>query len=167
MRERESLKSNTDIRFTNHAGGEMHYVVGEVIGRGGTCLVYDGYYINNAGTKTTVRIKECCPYKLHIKREENGNLVVAGSEKVRFEEYKERIRKSFDIANAFHQTSGLTNLTSGVYDRYEANNTVYIVSSYMEGSTLADAELETLSAAVRTILSVSKSIEKMHDNGYL
>lgn len=167
MRERESLKSNTDIRFTNHAGGEMHYVVGEVIGRGGTCLVYDGYYINNAGTKTTVRIKECCPYKLHIKREENGNLVVAGSEKVRFEEYKERIRKSFDIANAFHQTSGLTNLTSGVYDRYEANNTVYIVSSYMEGSTLADAEFEALSAAVRTILSVSKSIEKMHDNGYL
>lgn len=167
MRERESLKSNTDIRFTNHAGGEMHYVVGEVIGRGGTCLVYDGYYINNAGTKTTVRIKECCPYKLHIKREENGNLVVAGSEKVRFEEYKERIRKSFDIANAFHQTSGLTNLTSGVYDRYEANNTVYIVSSYMEGNTLADAEFEALSAAVRTILSVSKSIEKMHDNGYL
>ena len=167
MRERESLKSNTDIRFTNHVGGEMHYVVGEVIGRGGTCLVYDGYYINNAGTKTTVRIKECCPYKLHIKREENGNLIVTESEKVRFEEYKERIRKSFDLANAFHQTSGLTNLTSGVYDRYEANNTVYIVSSYMEGGTLADAEFETLSAAVRTIISVSKSIEKMHDNGYL
>lgn len=51
MNERESLKSNTDIRFTNHAGGEMHYVVGEVIGRGGSCLVYDGYYINNAGQK--------------------------------------------------------------------------------------------------------------------
>lgn len=167
MNERELLKSNTDIRFTNHAGGEMHYVVGEVIGKGGSCLVYDGYYINNAGTKTTVRIKECCPYKLHIKREENGNLIVAESEKVRFEDYKERIRKTFDIANTFHQTSGLTNLTSNVYDRYEANNTVYIVSSYMEGSTLADAEFETLSAAVRTVLSVSKSVEKLHDNGYL
>lgn len=167
MRERESLKSNTDIRFTNHAGGEVHYVVGEVIGKGGSCLVYDGYYINNAGTKTTVRIKECYPYKLHISREENGNLVIAESERIRFEEYKERIRKSFDIANEFHQTSGLTNLTSNVYDRYEANNTVYIVSSYMEGSTLADAEFETLSDAVRTVLSVSKSIEKMHDNGYL
>lgn len=157
MNERESLKSNTDIRFINHAGGEMHYVVGEAIGKGGSCLVYDGYYINNAGTKTMVRVKECCPYKLHIKREENGNLLVAEGEKVRFEEYKERIRKSFDIANAFHQTSGLTNLTSSVYDRYEANNTVYIVSSYMEGSTLADAEVETLSAAVRTVLSVSRS----------
>ena len=54
MKERELLKSNTDIRFTNHAGGEMHYVVGEVIGKGGSCLVYDGYYINNAGTKTKI-----------------------------------------------------------------------------------------------------------------
>ena len=32
MRERKSLKPNTDIRFVNHTGGEMHYVVGEVIG---------------------------------------------------------------------------------------------------------------------------------------
>ena len=167
MRERKSLKSNTDIRFTNHAGGEMHYVVGEVIGKGGSCLVYDGYYINNAGTKNTVRIKECYPYKLHIEREENGKLVVAENEKSRFEEYKERIRKSFDIANAFHQTSGLTNMTSNVYDRYEANNTVYIVSSYTEGNTLADTEIDTLSDAVRTVLSVSKSVEKMHNNGYL
>lgn len=167
MKERKSLKSNTDIRFTNHAGGKMHYVVGDVIGMGGSCLVYDGYYINNAGTKNTVRIKECYPYKLHIEREEDGNLVVAENEKARFEEYKERIRKSFDIANAFHQTSGLTNLTSNVYDIYEANNTVYIVSSYTEGNTLADTEIETLSAAVRTVLSVSKSIEKIHNNGYL
>ena len=167
MRERKSLKPNTDIRFANHTGGEMHYVVGEVIGMGGSCVVYDGYYINNAGTRNTVRIKECYPYKLHITREENGNLIVDGNEEARFEEYKERIRKSFDIANTFHQTSGLTNLTSNVFDRYEANNTVYIVSSYTEGSTLAETELESLSDAIRTVISVSKSVEKMHDNGYL
>ena len=167
MRERKSLKPNTDIRFANHTGGEMHYVVGEVIGMGGSCVVYDGYYINNAGTRNTVRIKECYPYKLHITREENGNLIVDGNEEARFEEYKERTRKSFDIANTFHQTSGLTNLTSNVFDRYEANNTVYIVSSYTEGSTLAETELESLSDAIRTVISVSKSVEKMHDNGYL
>lgn len=167
MRERKSLKPNTDIRFTNHAGGEMNYVVGEVVEMGGSCVVYDGYYINNAGTKSAVRIKECYPYKLHIDREENGCLIVAEKEKAKFEEYKERMRKAFDIANAFHQTSGLTNLTSNVFDRYEANHTVYIVSSYTEGSTLAKAEFGTLSEAVRTVISVSKSVGKMHDNGYL
>lgn len=167
MRERKSLKPNTDIRFTNHTGGAMHYVVGEVIGMGGSCVVYDGHYINNAGTKNTVRIKECYPYKLHIEREENGNLIVEENEKAKFEEYKERIRKSFDIANAFHQTSGLTNLTSNVFDRYEGNNTVYIVFSYTEGSTLAEAELASLSDAIHTVISVSKGVEKMHDNGYL
>lgn len=146
---------------------EVHYDVGEVIGMGGSCVVYDGYYINNAGTRNTVRIKECYPYKLHIDRDENGSLIVPEHEKAKFEEYKERIRQSFDIANTFHQTSGLTNLTSNVYDRYEANHTVYIVSSYTEGSTLAKAELGTLSDAVRTFISVSKSIEKIHENGYL
>lgn len=167
MRQRIPLKPNTDLKFTNHAGGEMHYVAGEVIGMGGSCIVYDGYFINNAGTKYTVRIKECYPYKLHIDRDKNGNLIAAENEKEKFEEYKSWLRKSFDLANEFHQTKGLTNLTLNVFDRYEANQTVYMVSSYTEGSTLAEAEIPSLKDAVRIGISVSKSIGKIHDSGFL
>ena len=167
MRERKPLKQNSDIHFTNYAGGKMHYIVGEVIGMGGSCIVYDGYYINNAGKKNAVRIKECYPYKLHIERSEDGSLIVEDKDREKFQEYKERIGKSFEIANEFHQTLGLTNLTSNIFDRYEGNNTVYIVSSYTEGSTLKDANIESLWEALRTVISVAKCIQKIHNSGYM
>lgn len=158
---------NTELRFTNRDGGAMCFVVNEVVGLGGTCIVYDGYYVNNTGYKNTVRIKECYPYKLHIERGDRGKLIIADKEKAKFEEYKKRVRTSFNVANELHETSGLTNLTSNVFDIYEANETVYIVSSYVEGSTLSDIAFDNLRDAVRAVLSTSKSIEKIHNKGYL
>ncbi len=119
MRERKSLKRNTELRFTNREDGSMCFVVNDVVGLGGACIVYDGYYMNNTGSKNTVRIKECYPYKLHIERDEIGNLIIADKDKVKFEEYKKRVRTSFKLANELHETSGLTNLTSNVFDIYE------------------------------------------------
>lgn len=75
MRERRPLKQDTQLIVRNRTGGSICYIVGKVIGEGGSCLVYEGYYQNNAGTKTTVRIKECYPYKLHLERNENGELL--------------------------------------------------------------------------------------------
>lgn len=167
MRNRRPLRPNTELRFTNHVGGKMQYVVGDVIGMGGSCIVYDGYYRNNAGTKNTVRIKECYPHNLHIDRAHDGTLLIAENEIDKFENYKDRIRNSFDVANELHQAMGLTNRTSNVFDRYEANHTVYIVSSYVEGNTLTDIAFETLRDAVRVVISVAKSIDKIHNQGYL
>ena len=167
MRERQPLKQNTELRFTNHVGGNMKFVVGEVIGIGGSCIVYDGYYVNNSGTRNTVRIKECFPYKLHIKRNDVGKLIVPPNEIEKFEKCKDTIRQSFSIANELHELNGLTNLTTNVYDIYEANNTVYIVASYVEGSTLSDVDFVTLKDAVKVVLSTAKSIEKIHNDGYL
>jgi len=36
MKERKPLKLNTELRFTNYAGGDMHFFVGDVIGFGGS-----------------------------------------------------------------------------------------------------------------------------------
>ena len=58
MRERRPLKQDTQLIVRNRTGGSICYIVGKVIGEGGSCLVYEGYFQNNAGTKTTVRIKE-------------------------------------------------------------------------------------------------------------
>lgn len=167
MKERIPLKPNTELRLTNHTGGEVRYVVGEVIGMGGSCLVYNGYYINNAGTKNTVRIKECCPYKLHIERGVDGRLKVPEKEEAKFETYKQRLRKSFDVANELHQTFGLTNFTTNVFDRYEANHTVYIVTSYQEGASLRAMEPASMSDAIRIVLAVAKCIAGVHERGYL
>lgn len=145
----------------------MCYIVGDVIGMGGSCIVYDGYYINNAGTKNTVRIKEVFPHNLHITRTEEGTLCIQEREKEQFKEYLERQKTSFDVANALHEANGLTNLTANVFDLYEANNTYYMVSSYVEGHTLENAVFETLGDAIHVVISTAKSIAKMHAKGYL
>ncbi len=167
MRERIPLKENTELRFTNPEGGDMVFVITDVVGDGGSCLVYDGYYRNHGGGRNTVRIKECYPYSLHLKRKEDGTLFVEDREREVFEEYKSRMRDSFDVTNELHEASGLTNLTSGVYDRYEGNETVYVVTSYVEGTALSDVTLDSLQQAVKTVISVAKSIEKIHSRGYL
>ena len=167
MKERKPLKLNTELRFTNYAGGDMHFFVGDVIGFGGSCIVYDGYYYNNAGARSTVRIKECYPYKLHLTRNDREELIVADKESEKFEIYKDRIRKSFDIANVLHEAAGLTNYTANVFDIFEANNTVYIISSYVEGKILSNIEFNSLRDTVRTVISVAKCIDQMHKKGYL
>lgn len=67
MKERIPLKPNTKLIFKNQAGGSMPFFIRSVVGQGGSCLVYDGYYENNAGGKSTVRVKECYPYMLRWK----------------------------------------------------------------------------------------------------
>lgn len=167
MKERIHLKPNTELRFQNHAKGMMHFVVTDVLGEGGSCIVYNGYYLNNTNTKTTVRIKECYPYKLHLERDEDNFLLVSEGEEKLFLEYKERVVRSFEVANELHESSGLNNFTSNMYDIYEANNTVYIVSSYVEGNTVAEVHIDSLASAVRVALSVAKCIYKIHKRGYL
>lgn len=167
MNERILLKPNTQLKFTNYEGGVISYIITKELEKGGACIVYDGYYVNNSGDSVPVRIKECYPFKLHISRMDNGELFAQRNEIEYFEEYKRRMRKSFDISNELLKTSSLTNSVSNTLDIYELNNTVYIVSCYAEGSDLAKCEIKELKDAVKIVLSAAKSIEKVHNKGYL
>ena len=168
MRERKPLKQDTKLIVRNQTGGSICYIVGKVIGLGGTCMVYAGYYRNNSGTKTTVRIKECYPYKLHLERSENGELLTKNSkENEKFALYKNRLKQSFRVMNQLHELEGLTNYTASIFDIYETNHTVYIVSSYVEGSSLADIEPTSLKDAITIVNSTARCIEQIHRAGYL
>ena len=155
MEKRQPLKINTELTAQNSSGGTMRFVIGRTVGFGGSCIVYDGYYVNNAGVKSTVRIKECFPYKLHLRRSEAGVLIAENGENERFEAYKMRMRKSFETAHFLHETTGLTNYTAHVFDMYEANGTVYIISSYTEGNVLSNVVFASLKDAVRAVISLS------------
>ena len=62
MEGRETLNPGTILRFANHEGGSVSYVVRKEIGRGGSCIVYDASYTDNLGNDKPVRIKECYPH---------------------------------------------------------------------------------------------------------
>ena len=165
MRKRIPLKRDTELGPENQDG--RRYFIESVNGEGGSCIVYDGYYINNAGKRSSVKIKECYPYKLHLTRSETGNLEVSDSEREEFERCKAWFRQAFDMANELHETAGLVNTTTNVWDIYEENHTVYIISSYAEGKTLAETEFSSLKDVVSVVLGTAKCIEKIHEKGYL
>ncbi len=167
FRERKPLKLNTELRVINHEGAELLYVIDKVIGFGGSCIVYEGHYFNTVGNAKTVRIKECYPYKLHINRSETNFLIIQDNEEDKFDEYKSRMKNSFVVAHRLHETNGMINSTSDLLDMYEANGTVYIVTSCTEGNILSEYQCMDLENAVRIVTSVAKAIEKIHEAGYL
>lgn len=164
---RISLKKNTELRCINHDKSTIVYTIQNEIGRGGSCIVYDAYYINNAGKHNPVRIKECYPFKLSIVREENGQLTPVKCDNEKFNHYKQRLKESFEISNELFVTSGLTNSISNPVDIYMANNTIYIVTSYIEGKTISSEMFNSLNDCVTVVNSTAKAIKMIHDKGYL
>lgn len=146
----------------------MSFFIRSVVGQGGSCLVYDGYYENNAGGKSTVRIKECYPYMLSMERNSQGGLMITQkSQRKQFELYKKRFRDSFVVISELHEMAGLTNYTSQVYDLYEKNGTLYTVSSYVEGNTLDKIQFSSIREVLRVVMSTAKCIQQIHERGYL
>lgn len=167
MGTRISLKKNTELRCINYDKSTIVYTIQKEIGRGGSCIVYDAYYINNAGKHNPVRIKECYPFKLSIVRDENGQLTPVECDNEKFNHYKQRLKESFEISNELFVTSGLTNSISNPVDIYETNNTIYIVTSYIEGNTISSEMFNSLNDCVTVVKSTAKAIKMIHDKGYL
>lgn len=167
MEKRIPLKNSSELIFTNRSGSRVCLFVDDVLEFGGTCIVYNGHYINSASQSCPVRIKECYPYRLHITRAQDGILSADAGENESFLKYKEQMRKSFVVSAKLHNTSGLTNVTTNMYDCYEKNNTVYIVSSYVDGETLNRIHFETVHDAIRVAIGIAKGIQKIHEQGYL
>ena len=167
MKERIPLKPNTKLTFKNQAGGSTPFVIRSMVGQGGSCLVYDGYYENNAGGKSTVRIKECYPIRLSFTRNSQGKLIITESQKNQFELCKKRFRDSFVVNSELHEMAGLTNYTSQVYDLYEGNGTLYTVSSYVEGNTLDKIHFSSIKEVLRVVRSTARYLQRLHEKGYL
>ncbi len=161
------LKENTELNVTNRQGGRMTYVIQQEIGRGGSCIVYSGYYVSNYGAKKPVRIKECYPFGLRILREESGNLTVDKRDQESYDRCRARMRESFEVGNELADTSGLTNSVSYAVDLYEANDTYYTVSTFLEGETLSPKLCGSLKEAVAIVKGVAETVGRIHNRGYL
>ncbi len=167
MDTRLALKKNTVLRFFNSDNGICRYSIQEELAREASSIVYNASYINNAGDNKAVRIKECYPFALDIKRCEDGSLQSTDSDKEKFENRKKKMKLAFDLGNELFATSGLTNFTSNTVDMYEQNNTVYIVMTYQEGETLSYNLFSSLKDCIRVVKSTAKVIAKIHNKGYL
>ncbi|MCM1232939.1 MAG: NB-ARC domain-containing protein [Ruminococcus flavefaciens] len=145
----------------------MVYYIRKELARGGSCIVYDGYYINNSGAQKSVRIKECYPFGIPIERTSDNGLQVPGKNIGDFEECKKRFRESFDVLNSLFAYGELTNSITNSIDIYELNNTLYIVSAVMQGKTLKADQKVPLRVQVSLLKTLAKTIGRLHEQGFL
>lgn len=75
--------------------------------------------------------------------------------------------QTFKISNQLFEIDDLTNSVSNTIDIYEANNTVYIVSTYLQGETLSYDNVHSIKECISIIKSTAKAILKIHNHGYL
>ena len=161
MDNRTALQAGTILKL------DREYEVEGELARGGSGIVYNASYLDHLGQKKRVRIKECYPAGLHIAREEQGNLAATERDQDRFALAQDRMRQAYVSGNALEQTTGLTNFISTTYDFGATNGTVYSISRYAEGRTLAHLEGRSITNCLTILTSVAETIGKLHGQGFL
>lgn len=165
MDRREHLQQNSVLEVLNGQQGLVSYTILGEIGRGSSCIVYEGYYLNNVGDRRPVRIKECYPLSLKIVREADGRLVCENE--TAFSKKKEEFRDGFRLNNLLSADADLMNRTTNTVDLYEKNNTLYIVTAYVEGRELAFNKERSLKSVLTIAKSIATSVEAIHKEGFL
>lgn len=148
-------------------GEEHRYVIAEEIGRGGSCIVYNGFYRDWIGERHLVKIKECYPYRLEIERDAGENLTPDLSCKQTFLAEKQKFLEAYRKNTALKTTLGLVNSTANATNIYEYHNTCYVVMTEIEGRDYrseADENLQSLFLHLRTLVRI---VKKYHDCGML
>ena len=146
---------------------DKEYIIQEVIGRGASCLVYDGFYTDPSDGRHRVRIKECFPYHIIAKRDSQGRIVPAESWKDAFEKAKNIFSDAYIRNTEIRNTMGLTNATIDPLWNQEQNNTVYSVMSYIEGKDYENYEENCLKDIFTRMKSLCKIIGGYHKEGCL
>ena len=163
---RRALEQGTWLHLGSIYQKHGDYRIHREIGRGGTGIVYEASYQNNAGTENIVRIKECYPQVLQLKRKGSALIADPGEEEA-FARAKARMREAFHKSSDLFKVDGLTNKIANTLDIYEGNHTVYIVSTYLQGQTLEDAMERPLKDIIDIMASVARAVEGVHSRGYL
>jgi serine/threonine protein kinase len=163
---RKALTPGTILKLSTRTG-YTEYSVRREIGRGGSCIVYDASSTDNLGNDKLVRIKECYPHALRISREEDGMLRAEDRDSEAFEAAKKRLVEAYQKNHALFTTEELSNTIANTSNLYGENGTIYIVSTWLNGQTFADAEIKTLHGCISLVLSTARVLKNIHDAGYL
>ncbi len=163
MDNRIGLSPNTELRF----GPETLFTIKSEVGRGGSCIVYDAVYRTNAGDEKLVRIKECCPFDLPLKRELEGALTCPEAASQQFTAAKAQMYEDFRLCNRLFYSETSSDSIINTINIYEANNTVYAVSAWVRENVLSSMKLDSLRECISIIRKTASAISAIHRAGYL
>lgn len=143
------------------------YTIIEEIGRGGSCIVYSAWYEDLEGHRHIVRVKECCPYSLELKREEDGRLWVKPPFAQAFAEAQQKFREAYAKNVEIKHTLGLINSTADAMHLFSCHGTLYVVMDMVEGVDYRQDADENLQSLFIRMLALAKIIQKYHGIGFL
>lgn len=144
--------------------GNLEYIIDSVIGDGATCIVYSARYTDHAGLNHSVLLKECYPYADNIIRD--GNILSWAIENER-QKSLSSFKTAYEKLMTMQNIAKLRHSTSHAFDLFEANGTLYSVTDITEGTTFDKDKSRSLSDILKTVLALSKVVQKYHNNGYL
>ena len=138
---RVPLKSGTILSLTS----QNHYEIIDVVGYGGSCLVYRAKVAtatSDGGDARTVIIKELYPAELAgsafgVSRGTDGSLVIPAHISNAFNSLKSNFNKACKESIAYYDLTA--EYTLPLPDFFTANNTVYSVLDAIEGTTLSES----------------------------
>lgn len=160
---RKPLPNGYILRI-NDGTEHLEITIKELIGSGGSCLVYKGIHgitINGKQEEVSVIIKELYPIVLNIERALDQNLVITDTDI--FEAYKEHFGKG-QAENVEYYEYYRDQSLPPIFFFGAVNNTVYAVSSASKGRVLSDINKESLSMnQVASIMeSICTAIRRIH-----
>ncbi|MBQ4512875.1 MAG: hypothetical protein II969_07775 [Anaerolineaceae bacterium] len=160
---RTALSPNSELRFS----ADIKYTIRGEVGRGGSCIVYDGFYRTNAGDEKTVRIKECYPYELNLARNKDNSLICLPEQTEKFEKKKAQMYSDFRLCNTLFYAEEASDAIINTLNIHEANNTVYTVSTWSRENALPNIEITGLRHCLSIVRQTAAAIRSIHESGYL
>lgn len=158
------LPEKYKLKFENRSG---MYTIISVLGRGASTIAYLTNYVDEAGQVSERIIKEYCPYELEITRGENGKIICAEKDILKFEQGLERFKAGGEYQNELRNKVALKNSIPPMQGVYAANNTLYLEVTPYEGKTLDRLIELSLVQRIKICLTIAKLVNRYHKQGYL
>lgn len=157
---RDYLTSGMKIKSKSN----KEYLITQKMGAGATCIAYYGV---DEQTKAKCVIKEFYPVNIPIVRSDDGDLSFTQSENDKFERGKERFSIAIDRQVKLRNNGSTTNQIFHILDRFESNNTLYMVVPQYSGNIYSDNGNIDLYDRIRICKSVAEYVNNCHTEGYL
>lgn len=158
--------ANGTVLHLNEIGTSkgFDFKIEEMIGMGGSCIVYTAVFIDAENNRFPVRLKELYPEWLDLNRE--GNTLSVPEEKTAdFSAAMQQFTDGYKKQMQFREQPESMNSIANIQGIYEGNGTKYIAMSCQNAVPIP--ENLSLYDIFRVIRAVTLQIANFHDNGYL
>lgn len=160
---RKPLAKNTVLKLQNT---DRTYLIDSVLGVGANSFVYSAYWEDSFGLSHPVRIKELCPAKAEIDRNDDGSLTW------KTDSERDAALQHFEGEYKKHQQlSSWQDAVNSTVQYQESllygNGTAYMIMGTDNGKPYSEVSDANLHELFKTLLALAKTVALYHEKGLL